>query len=45
LIKSSVGEAFDPLASEKLAKSSGGILRLYPLAFMVSSGSLGWLFR
>jgi hypothetical protein len=43
LIKSSVDEAFDPFTSEKLAKSSGGILRLYLPAFMVSLGSLGCL--
>jgi len=45
LIKSSVDADVDPFTSEKLAKSFGGISRLYLLAFMVSSGSLGWLFK
>jgi hypothetical protein len=43
LIKSFVNEAFNPFTSEKPEKSSGGILRLYLLAFIVSSGSLGCL--
>jgi hypothetical protein len=42
LIKS-FNEAVNPFTSEKPEKSSGGVLRLYLLAFMVSSGSLGCL--
>jgi len=45
LIKSFVDEAFNPLKSEKLAKSSEGISRLYSPALMVSLGNLGWLFK
>jgi hypothetical protein len=45
LIKSSVDADVDPFTSEKLAKSSGRISRFYLLAFIVSSGSLGWLFK
>jgi hypothetical protein len=45
LIKSFVDADVNPFTSEKLAKSSRGILRLYLLAFIVSSGSLGWLFK
>jgi hypothetical protein len=45
LIKSSVGEAFDPFTSEKPEKFSGRISRLYSPALMVSLGSLGWLFK
>jgi hypothetical protein len=45
LIKSSVGEAFNPFTSEKPEKSSKGISHLYLLAFIVSLGSLGWLFK
>jgi hypothetical protein len=43
LIKSFVDEPFTPFTSEKPAKSSGGISRLYLLALMVSLGSLGCL--
>jgi hypothetical protein len=43
LIKSFVDADVDPFTSEKPEKSSGGILRLYLPAFMVSSGSLGCL--
>jgi hypothetical protein len=39
LIKS-FNEAVDLFTSEKPEKSSGGVLRLYLLAFIVSSGSL-----
>jgi hypothetical protein len=45
LIKSFVGEAFDPSTSEKPEKSSGRISRLYSPALMVSLGNLGWLFK
>jgi hypothetical protein len=45
LIKSFVDADVDPFTSEKLEKSSGGISRLYSPALMVSSGSLGWLFK
>ncbi len=43
LIKSFVNAGVDPPASEKLEKSSGGVLRLCLLAFGVSSGNLGCL--
>jgi hypothetical protein len=42
-MKSFVDADVDLFTSEKLAKSSRGILRHYLLAFMVSSGSLGCL--
>ena len=45
LIKSFVDKAFDPSTSEKPENSSGRISRLYSSALMVSSGSLGWLFK
>jgi hypothetical protein len=45
LIKSFVDKAFDPSTSEKPENSSGRISRLYSPAFIVSSGSLGWLFK
>jgi len=45
LIKSFVDADVDPFTSEKLAKSFGGILRLYSPALIVSSRSLGWLFK
>jgi hypothetical protein len=45
LIKSFFDADVDLFTPEKLAKSSRGILRLYLPAFMVSSGSLGWLFK
>jgi hypothetical protein len=41
LIKSFVDADVDPFTSEKLEKYSGGILRLYSPALIVSSGSLG----
>jgi hypothetical protein len=44
LIKS-FNEAVDLFTSEKPEKSFGGVLRLYLLAFIVSSGSPGWLFK
>jgi hypothetical protein len=43
LIKSFVDADVDPSTSKKPEKSSGGILRLYLLTFIVSSGSLGCL--
>jgi hypothetical protein len=45
LIKSFFDADVDLFTSEKLEKSSGGILQLYLPAFMVSLGSLGWLFK
>jgi hypothetical protein len=45
LIKSFVDADVDPFTSEKPEKSSGGISSLYLLAFIVSSGSLDWLFK
>jgi len=45
LTKSFFNQAFNPFTSEKPEKSFGGISRLYLLAFIVSSGSLGWLFK
>jgi len=45
LIKSFFDAYVDPFTSEKPEKSSRGILRLYLPAFMVSLGSLGWLFK
>jgi hypothetical protein len=44
LIKSFVNEAVDLFTSEKLEKSSGGILRLYLLTFIVSFRK-SWLFK
>jgi hypothetical protein len=43
LIKSFVGEAVAPFTSEKPEKSFEGVLQLYLLAFIVSSGSVGCL--
>jgi hypothetical protein len=45
LIKSFVNADVDPFTSEKPEKSPGGISHLYLLALIVSSGSLGWLFK
>jgi hypothetical protein len=45
LIKSFVDADVDPFTSEKPEKSFGGVLQLSLLAFIVSSGSLGWLFK
>jgi len=44
LIKSFVNEAVDLFTSEKLEKSSGGMLRLYLLTFIVSFRK-SWLFK